>query len=210
MNVREVRTAYDAVAVEYHHRFARELAAKPFDRDWLDAFAVMLGRGRALEVGCGDGHVAGYLSLHGVTVDGLDLAPAMIEVAQRAYPTLRFVVGDMLALPLAADAIDAIVSFYSIVNLTAADCAVAFGEFARVLGSGGLLILAFHVGDERLRMERWWDTEASLDFYLHPLERVVAQLRQAGFEMLRTETRQPYGEAVEAQTRRGYIIAKLP
>ena len=77
-------------------------------------------------------------------------------------------------------------------------------------GSGGLLILAFHVGDERLRMERWWDTEASLDFYLHPLERVVAQLRQAGFEMLRTETRQPYGEAVEAQTRRGYIIAKLP
>jgi ubiquinone/menaquinone biosynthesis C-methylase UbiE len=209
MNTAEVRAAYDTVAAEYRDRFAGELSAKPFDRGWLDDFAVRLGSGRALEVGCGDGHVCGYLSDRGVAVDGLDLAPAMIEVARRAYPDLRFIVGDMLALPLLGGRVDAIVSFYSIVNLTAADCAVAFGEFARALGGGGLLTVAFHVGDERLRMERWWDTDASLDFYLHPLERVAAQLQQVGFELLQTAARQPYAATVEAQTRRAYVLAKL-
>jgi ubiquinone/menaquinone biosynthesis C-methylase UbiE len=208
MNTQEVRSAYDTVADEYRRRFAVELAAKPFDRTWLDRFAAEVGgAARALEVGCGDGHVAAYLAERGLSIDGLDLSPAMVGVARQAYPALRFMLGDMLALPFPAATFDAIVSFYSIVNLTAADCARVFGEFARVLRTGGVVTLAFHVGDERRRVERWWNTAASLDFYLHPVERVCDQLQRAGLDVARCAIRAPYAEPVEAQTRRAYVLA---
>ncbi len=209
MNSEEVRGAYDIVAGRYHARFADELVHKPFDRAWLGCFAAELAPdARVVEIGCGDGHVAAYLAARGSRVEGVDLSPEMIRVAERSYPHLEFCVGDALALPFNDASFDAIVAFYSIVNLDAHDCRVAFGEFARVLRSDGVATFAFHVGDERLRVENWWETTASLDFYLHPLERVCGQLRDAGFEVVRCEHRKPYAPEVEAQTRRGYIVAR--
>ncbi len=209
MNSDEVRRAYDIVAGQYHTRFANELVHKPFDRMWLDRFAASLqSDARVLEVGCGDGHVGAYLAARGARVEGLDLSFEMVRVARRAYPNLGFCVGDALALPYATASIDAIVAFYSIVNLTAWDCRVAFAEFARVLRGDGLTTLAFHIGDERLLVDNWWETTASLDFHLHPLERICGQLADAGFEVVLCEHRGPYAPEVEAQTRRGYVVAR--
>jgi ubiquinone/menaquinone biosynthesis C-methylase UbiE len=214
MNSDEVRRAYDIVACRYHARFADELARKPFDCAWLDAFAALVVRecreACVVEVGCGDGHVAAYLAARGLLIEGLDLSPEMVQVAKLAYPQLRFHVGDALALPFDDASVDATVAFYSIVNLDARDCRGAFDEFARVSRAGALLTLAFHLGDERLRIENWWETVASLDFHLHPLERVCSQLSDAGFNVLRREERQPYASDIEAQTRRGYILARAP
>ncbi len=211
MNTNEVRRAYDTVAGEYHKRFADELARKPFDCAWLDRFATEVAAGgRVVEVGCGDGHVAAYLAKRGVRVEGLDLSAEMALVARRAYPELSFCVGDARSLPFHNNSVDAIVAFYSIVNLDPHDCAVAFREFRRVLRARGLMTVAFHIGDERLRVENWWDTSASLDFHLHPLERVCEQLREAELEIVRSEERGPYAPDVEAQTRRAYVVAKSP
>lgn len=209
MDIDEVRRAYDTVAREYHMRFAGELAHKPFDRAWLDRFADGCTRGdRVVEVGCGDGHVAAYLANRGLRVDGLDLSPAMVAVARNAYPTLTFASGNLLALPLADASVDAIVSFYSIVNLTPDDCAVAFAEFRRVLRPNGRVTVAFHDGHEKMRIENWWETNASLDFHLHPIEKICEQLREAAFEIVTCEMREPYAANVEAQTRRGYVLAR--
>ncbi|HEY6599085.1 MAG TPA: class I SAM-dependent methyltransferase [Pseudomonadales bacterium] len=209
MDVDEVRTAYDTVAKLYHTRFADELAQKPFDRAWLDRFAEGCARDdRVIEVGCGDGHVAAYLAKRGVRVEGLDLSSEMVAVARTAYPALAFASGNLLALPLADASVDAIVAFYSIVNLEAHDCVVAFGEFRRVLRANGRVTLAFHIGAEKLRLENWWETGANLDFHLHPLERVCEQLRAAAFEVVECTTRKPYAENVEAQTRRAYVLAR--
>jgi len=70
----------------------------------------------------------------------------------------------------------------------------------RVLRSGGLLLLAFHVGDEL------WGQAVSLDFHLFCADAVVGALRRAGFEVEKIVERDPYPN-VEAQTRRGYILA---
>jgi len=51
----------------------------------------------------------------------------MVRVAQRGYPHLTFCVGDALALPFDDTSFDAIVAFYSIVNLDAHDCLAARG-----------------------------------------------------------------------------------
>ncbi|WP_435827740.1 class I SAM-dependent methyltransferase [Nonomuraea dietziae] len=41
-------------------------------------------------MGCGPGRVTAHLVELGVSSFGIDLSPAMIELARRAYPDLRF------------------------------------------------------------------------------------------------------------------------
>jgi len=209
MDTEEVREGYDVVAQAYHERFRDELDSKPFDQTWLNEFGKMLVPGaRVVEVGCGDGHVADYLFRQGIRIEGLDLASEMVAVAQTAYPHLNFECGDILRLPYEDNSFDAIVSFYSIVNLDSDDCRTAFLEIKRVLRARGLVTIAFHVGDERLRMENWWDTDANLDFFLHPIKRISEQLVQAKQSILEIKTRAPYSADVESQTTRAYVLVQ--
>jgi trans-aconitate methyltransferase len=46
-------------------------------------------------VGCGPGHVTAHLRKLGLDTFGIDLSPAMIDVARREHPELRFEVGSM-------------------------------------------------------------------------------------------------------------------
>src|SRR6266567_1664375 len=98
-----VRDAYDKVAARYASQFAGELRYKPFDRALLQAFAEQLTAGgmagQVADIGCGPGHVTAHLAELGLTARGIDLSPAMIEIARQAYPHLAFTVGQMPGLP---------------------------------------------------------------------------------------------------------------
>lgn len=43
------------------------------------------------DLGCGNGHIAGRLNLHGYQVTGIDASRSGIAIAQHAYPTVTFV-----------------------------------------------------------------------------------------------------------------------
>ena len=49
---------------------------------------------RALEVGCGPGHITAMMADTGATVTGVDLVPAMIETARALHPDIEFVEAD--------------------------------------------------------------------------------------------------------------------
>lgn len=48
-----------------------------------------------LDVGCGTGEHARLLAEHGFTVDGFDLDPRFIQIAQKKHPAGRFFIADM-------------------------------------------------------------------------------------------------------------------
>ena len=50
--------------------------------------------GPVADVGCGPGHVTAHLNKLGVDAFGIDLSPAMLDLARRDHPGLRFEVGD--------------------------------------------------------------------------------------------------------------------
>jgi ubiquinone/menaquinone biosynthesis C-methylase UbiE len=92
-DVQAVRNAYDTVAVDYADLLRTALAAKPLDRALLAAFAEMVqaaGGGPVADVGCGPGWVTAHLHSLGLDVFGIDLSPAMLAVARRDHPELRF------------------------------------------------------------------------------------------------------------------------
>lgn len=206
----EVQSSYDRVAEEYARRIFGELEHKPFDRQLLDRFAVRVqGPGSACDLGCGPGHVARYLHERGVRVLGVDLSPAMVELARRLNPGIEFRQGNMLSLDVGEGAWGGIAAFYSIIHIPRSEVSAALVEMKRVLRPGGLLLLAFHFGDETVHLDEWWGHPVSVNFLFFRPDKMATSLRAAGFELEEIVEREPYPQ-VEHQSRRAYIFARKP
>jgi SAM-dependent methyltransferase len=109
-----------------------------------DIEATAADGARVLEVGCGPGHLSIRMARQlGLDVTGLDLDPAMIEVARanaaRAPDDSRrlpsFVLGDAALLPFPEGSFDLVVSTLSMHHW--ADPRAGLSEIGRVLRPGG-------------------------------------------------------------------------
>ncbi|MFZ0746846.1 MAG: class I SAM-dependent methyltransferase [Terracidiphilus sp.] len=206
-----IRGDYDLVAEEYARRLFRELEGKPLDQQLLHRLAAEVGGlGAVCDLGCGPGHVARFLSDAGTHVFGIDLSPEMVAQAQRLNPGISFREGNMLSLELPEGALAGIAAFYSIVNLPVELLPTAFSEMRRVLTPGGMLLLAFHTGDETLRPEEMWGRSISMEFYHFQPRAIERFLEDAGFVIEETVERGPYAPKVEYQSHRAYIFARKP
>jgi len=206
-----VRKSYDRVADEYARRIFNELRDKPLDQKLLNRFATeVIGRGEICDMGCGPGHVARYLRDAGATVFGLDLSPQMLEQARQLNPDLSFLEGNMMALDLPDGRLAGIAAFYSIVNIPKESLTLVFREMARVLQPGGVLLLAFHAGDEALHEDELWGRPISMDFFLFQPSEIRRYVEAAGLAIEEIVERGPYSPEVEYQSRRAYIFARKP
>jgi SAM-dependent methyltransferase len=205
-----IRESYDRLAEEYARRIFDELQHKPLDRELLDRFARETdGRGDVCDMGCGPGHVARHLRDAGASVFGLDLSPRMLEQARKLNPDIPFREGNMMSLDIADGTLAGIAAFYAIVNIPRQSLALAFREFRRVLRPEGLLLLAFHMGEEIIREEELWGQKISMDFLLFQPSEIKAGLEAAGLTVEEVVGREPYPD-VEYPSRRAYIFARKP
>ena len=104
----------------------------------LDAAGVDRGS-RVLDVATGPGYAAAAAADRGASVVGVDVAPAMIDIARRRHPTVEFRAASAEALPFADGGFDAVVSNFLVPHLSRPEVAVA--ELVRVTGDGGRLAL---------------------------------------------------------------------
>jgi ubiquinone/menaquinone biosynthesis C-methylase UbiE len=181
----DTRTSYDTVADSYS-AFTREaLTGETYLRAALALFADLvhaLGDGPVADVGCGPGHVTAHLHKLGVDVFGIDLSPAMIEIARREHPHLSFEVGSMTNLQLADASVIALLAFWSLIHIPDDEIPAVLGHFRRVLRPGGPLLLGFHVGDEsRLKTQGYGGHPMKVYVHHRQPDRVAAWLRDAGF-----------------------------
>jgi SAM-dependent methyltransferase len=205
---RDLEAGYSRVAGEYAARIFGELAAKPFDAALLDQFAERVrGAGIACDLGCGPGQVARYLHERGAEVIGIDLAPGMVAEAERLNPDIGFRVGNMLALEAPDAAWAGIVAFYSIIHIPPELRPRAWREFRRVLRPGGVLLVAFHIGQQTVHLDAWWGQPVALDFFFLDPAEISDELGAAGFVVEEVIEREPYPD-VEHQSRRAYIWAR--
>ena len=204
----ETRSGYDAVSREYAERFGTELVGKPMDREVLDGFAGRLARSaRVVDMGCGPGQIAAYLAGRGADVVGMDLSCGMVSVAREFHPGLDFLAGDMRALPFADRSLAAISAMYCIIHIQRDEIAAVLTELRRVLGSGGLLLMSFHIGKRVERLTEFLGHSVSIDFVFYERDEMERYLRSTGFEIEESRERGPLPD-VEAQTRRAYLLAK--
>lgn len=206
----DYQASYDAVADEYVRRISDELEHKPLDRALLDRFAAATrDRGPVCDLGCGPGHVARYLKERGVDVVGYDLSTKMVDAARLLNPEINFHQADMTALDHADESWAGLIAFYSIIHLPRSEIRQTMREFHRILQPGGLLLLAFHIGEEAMHLDDWWERKVNLDFFFFRPEQMARDLQAAGFAIEEIIEREPYPE-VEHQSRRAYIFARRP
>jgi SAM-dependent methyltransferase len=210
--LRTTQAAYDTVAATYGEASRAGLDDRPLDRAMLSAFADLvraddIGRPIA-DIGAGPGHVTAHLDALGLNVFGVDLSPAMVALARRAHPRLRFTEGTMTALDVADGGLGGIVAWYSVIHIPTERLPDLFTEFHRALTPGGHVLLVFQIGDEPLHLARAFGHDVSLVFNRWPIGRVSALLRQAGFTEVARMTREPTGTT--EKVRRGYLLARKP
>lgn len=206
----ELRNSYDAVADEYVRRIFDELRHKPLDRQLLDRFADRIREGGvACDLGCGPGHVAGYLAERGVKMIGVDLSPEMIEQARRLNPGILFEQGNMLALDVKDETWAGVAAFYSIIHIPRDEVVSALVEIKRVLEPGAPLLLSFHIGDETVHVDELWGRPISADFTFFRADEMEDYLNAAGFVIEEVIERPPY-EDIEYPSHRAYLFARKP
>ncbi|GAB1639891.1 class I SAM-dependent methyltransferase [Krasilnikovia sp. MM14-A1259] len=158
---------------------------QPHLRAALALFADLVhsaGGGPVADVGCGPGHVTAHLQRLGVDAFGIDLSPAMIDIARRDHPGLRFEVGSMTDLQLADASIAAVLAFWSLIHIPDDEIATVLGHIRRVLRPGGPVLIGFHVGDQsRLKTEGYGGHPMKVYVHRRQPDRVAVWLRDAGF-----------------------------
>jgi SAM-dependent methyltransferase len=208
--ITNVQHSYDRVADEYVQRIVDELQHKPLDRQLLEQFAVRVhGLGPVCDLGCGPGHVARYLYERGVPVQGIDLSPAMIAHARQLNPGIAFTQGNMLALDVGDAVWGGIVAFYSLIHIPPADLSTVLRELKRVLRPGGVLLLAFHRGDDIIHLDEWWGHPVSLATYFFGGDDMQGYVQAAGLAIEEVIERPPYPQ-VEYPSHRVYMFAWKP
>ncbi|WP_067676609.1 class I SAM-dependent methyltransferase [Nocardia miyunensis] len=200
------RTAYDEVAELYAGMFADALAAQPFDRAMLGAFADLVradGSGPVLDVGCGPGRITTHLDTLGLDVSGIDLSPEMIRLARADRPDLRYEIGTMESLPLGDAAVSGLVSWYSIIHLPPERVPSVLAEFARVVRPGGRLLMAFQAADDESVDVQPYDHRVATS-YRWSVRGMAELLRPRGFTVIARMHREP---DPDERTRHWYLIA---
>jgi ubiquinone/menaquinone biosynthesis C-methylase UbiE len=202
------------MAEQYAEHFRVALDEAPLDRALLSAFAEMVRRDhpdpQLLEVGSGPGNVAAHLHQLGTTVRGIDLSPAMVELARRAHPEVSFHVGEMGALDVADASLAGVVAWYSVIHVPASQRRGVISEFHRVLRPGGYALLAFQVGEDTLHLDEAFGHEVSLDFHRLQPDAVAALLADAGFDLIARLVRAPDSTTAAAKIPQGFLIARKP
>lgn len=204
----DVRSSYDTVAADYAGLLRNALAESPADRAVLGLFAELVraaGGGTVADLGCGPGRLTGHLAALGLDVRGVDLSPGMVAVAQREHPGLRFDVGSITGLDLADGGLAGALAWYSLIHLPGAALPRAVAELARVLRTGGELVVAFQVGDEPVELREAYGHGVQLVVHRRRPEPVAALLTAAGFLVHTQVLREPDGREKSPQA---YLLAR--
>jgi len=199
------RSSYDVVAETYASKFSDELSRKPFDREWLERFARDCPRGRVLDIGCGPGHVGRFLADLGLDVTGIDLSPAMVDVARRLNPGMTFEVGDMKRLDHDDGSVAGIVAFYSLIHIARADVPAVLAEFRRALMPGGKLLVAVHGGSGEITSDDFLGYKTRFEATLFEKNELEGLFGDAGFGVDESAERERYD--FETHTPRIYLAA---
>ncbi|GAA0559156.1 class I SAM-dependent methyltransferase [Chitinophaga japonensis] len=207
MNSQEkILHCYNLVADDYAVERWDELNKKHVDRLLLKEFAsANKDKGLCADFGCGPGQTTKFLYDNGLKdIVGIDLSPAMVGVAGKLSPQIKFETGDLLNIAYPPGYLGSVLAFYAIVHFTIDEVRKCFEEINRVLKTGGDFLFSFHVGDEVVHFDNAHDKEVDIDLIFFKTSEIIALLDETGFNVIDAIERHPHKD-MEYPTRRAYI-----
>ncbi|GAB3509024.1 hypothetical protein GCM10027575_19620 [Phytohabitans suffuscus] len=175
VGLEQVRQAYASVAGLYIELFGSSERVHADDLAFIERH--LGGRpGVVLDLGCGPGHLTGFLRSLGVDARGIDLVPEFIAHARAAHPSGRYQLGSMEDLGVADHSIAGILTWYSLIHLPPRRLDGVLARFRRAMAPGGRLVLGVFDGDEVAAFDH-----KVITAYRWPVDELVERLTRAGF-----------------------------
>lgn len=135
-NTKDIKKQYN----DFNERFSESIAKD--DNISRNAFyksiSFDLRNKKLLDLACGDGQDILEYQKRGAICEGIDASDDLIATAQKNFPEVTFMVGDMSKLPYENNIFDVVFSKYAIG--TEADVNKVFSEVFRILKSGGIFM----------------------------------------------------------------------
>ncbi|WP_029433350.1 trans-aconitate 2-methyltransferase [Blastococcus sp. URHD0036] len=140
-----VRSAYSGLAELYIELLGSIGSVHAGD---LEFIAGHLGgtAGPVLDLGCGPGHLTGFLHSLGADVSGVDLVPEFVAHARAAHPAVRFEVGSLMDLERADGSVAGVLAWFCLIHLDPRELDGALAAIRRLLAPGGTLVLGMFEG----------------------------------------------------------------
>jgi SAM-dependent methyltransferase len=137
---------------------ASAVARAPEILDALMRLAAPQATERWLEAACGPGIISRKLAPHVREVHGVDMTPAMVDLARReaaqaGLANAKFAVGDTTQLDMPTASVDGAVARFAIHHVPVPSR--LFAELARIVRPGGRIIMADHIADADADAAAW-------------------------------------------------------
>jgi ubiquinone/menaquinone biosynthesis C-methylase UbiE len=131
-----MKNVYENNAIEFDQSRNKNL----FEKEWLDKFVKYILSGRhILDVGCGSGDpIAKYFISCGFSITGVDYSQGMLELAQKKFPSHKWICCDMRELNLGK--FDAIIAWNSFFHLNHKDQRLALKLLSTHLNPDGVFM----------------------------------------------------------------------
>ncbi len=122
------------------------------EQEILDELLAGRPSARAIDFACGTGRLLEYLTRRAPEVIGVDVSPAMLEMARQRCPGARLLEGDITVDPqLVTETADIVTAFRFLLNAEPPLRAAALEWMRERLAPGGVLVANFHLNPRSLR-----------------------------------------------------------
>jgi cyclopropane fatty-acyl-phospholipid synthase-like methyltransferase len=178
---------YDSIA----RKFAETREKNLVEKKYLDLLISHLHpHSHILDVGCGTGEpIMAYLSNQGFILTGLDASKQLIKIAEKKFPTMKFIHGDMRIVSV-QQKFNAIVLWDSVTYLPIEDQKYMFSRCASWLTTNGKLL--FTTGDMDSTVIDHEMLGEKFSYYSYSPEGYKKLLEAAGFDVLFSEKDQEH------------------
>ncbi len=149
--------------------------------------SIIKEKAEILEIGCGPGNITKYLlsKRPDFNIYGIDIAPNMVELAQRNNPTAIFAIMDSRQINKLETKYDGIICGFCIPYLSQTDCSKFILDCYNLLNDDGLIYISFVEGDpgkSGFQVGRNGDRSY---FYFHNSDELTKQLIENKFNNLK-------------------------
>jgi cyclopropane fatty-acyl-phospholipid synthase-like methyltransferase len=182
----ETFQTWNKVAKQYEDKFMN------FDlyNETYDFFCNSISKKNAsiLEIGCGPGNIAHYLMTKRPDFEffGIDVAPAMIELAAKNNPSAKFSIMDARQINELPMNFDGIISGFCLPYLSDEDTRGLIFNCKNLLNENGLIYMSFVDGEPHKSSYQVGGNGNRVYFYFHALETLKGLLMENGFSECKT------------------------
>lgn len=185
----QIKAAYNGIAKLYQDAYAE---ADEYDLKYVEQFSNRLPGRRVIDLGCGTGTIAAYLTQRGFEVLGIDYSENMLRIARNNYPEMQFQNMNILDISFDFGKFDGIILSYVANHFSHEMLDTLKPILDNLLSKQGIIFVAAHVGDEEMVVTDPLDENIQL--YYHFLSVKELDDLFGDYDRIYTAMRASFGE----------------